>query len=174
MGYLSCIVLTISISINISMSITYHALTTSSPTDRGTDGHTLLRSCFVVTTDREDHSLRTRSIYFKALGIWKKVGPSCHRYVLRIYGNKAHKANYASSWWWNDCIMMWLHEIRLEYLLLQLVAQKWWFSLFFMKASPTNQRTDGPTNGRTDGRTDRPSYIDLKIVHRVPRVWWGS
>ena len=31
-------------------------------------------------------------------------------------------------------------------------------------------RTGRPTDRPTDGRTDRPSYIDLKIVHRVPRV----
>ena len=38
--------------------------------------------------------------------------------------NKAHKANDASSSWWNDCMIIWLHEIRLVYLLLQLFARK--------------------------------------------------
>ena len=60
--------------------------------------------------------------------------------------NKAHKANDASSWWWNDCTMMWLHEICLVYLLLQLFARKLWFSLFFTKAWPTDRRTDGRTD----------------------------
>ena len=27
------------------------------------------------------------------------------------WNNKAHNANDASSWWWNDCMMVWLHEI---------------------------------------------------------------
>ena len=59
------------------------------------------------------------------------------------YKNKAHKANDASSWWWNDCMMMWLQEIHLVYLLLQLFAQKYRFFLFFTKARPTDRPTDG-------------------------------
>ena len=35
--------------------------------------------------------------------------------------NKAHKANDASSWWWNDCVMTWLHQILLDSFLLWLV-----------------------------------------------------
>ena len=68
--------------------------------------------------------------------------------------NKAHKANDASSWWLNDCMMMWLHEICLVYLPLQLFAQKEWFSLFFTKTSPTDARTDRATDRPTDQRTD--------------------
>ncbi len=35
--------------------------------------------------------------------------------------NKGHKANNASSWWQNNCIMTWLHEIILDLLSLWLV-----------------------------------------------------
>ena len=68
-----------------------------------------------------------------------------------------HKANDASSWWLNDCMMAWLHEICLVYLLLQLFARKWWFSIFFTKPSPTDGRTDGPTDRRTNRPTDQPT-----------------
>ena len=74
---------------------------------------------------------------------------------------------------------MWLHEIRLVYLLLQSFARKYWFSLFFTKASPTDGRTDRPT----DGRTDMPGYRDarthLKTTSSSPLEWkfdccsWG-
>ena len=71
-------------------------------------------------------------------------------------------ANGASSWWWNDCMMMWLHEICLVYLLLQLFAWKYWFSLFFTKAWPTDGRTDRPTDRWTDQRTGKPGYRDAR------------
>ena len=55
--------------------------------------------------------------------------------------NKAHKANDASSWWWNDCMMMWLHDT----------------SLFVIKIIDFpvlhESVTDGPTDGPTDGQT---------------------
>jgi len=64
--------------------------------------------------------------------------------------NKAHKANDASSWWWNDCMMMWLHETSL--IAIKIID----FPVF--DESVTNGRTDRPT----DGRTDRPSYRDAR------------
>ena len=87
------------------------------------------------------------------------------RLTREINRNKAHKANDASSWWWTDCMMMWLHEICLVYLPLQLFAQKHWFSLFFYENvtnGPTDGQTDGRTDGPTDGRTDRPCYRDAR------------
>ncbi len=56
---------------------------------------------------------RNRS--FLALFVWE---------ISKNEVNKAHKANDASSWWWNECMMMWLHDIRLVYLLLQVFARK--------------------------------------------------
>ena len=78
--------------------------------------------------------------------------------------NKAHKAKDASSWWWNDCMMMWLHEIRLGYLLLQLYARKWWFSLFFTKALPTHGPTDRPTDRRTDPFIDARTHLKRSLT----------
>ena len=54
---------------------------------------------------------------------------------------------------------MWLHQIRLVYLPLQLFARKYWFSLFFTKTSPMDGRTDWPT----DRPTDIPGYRDARM-----------
>ena len=55
--------------------------------------------------------------------------------------NKAHKANNASSGW-NDCLMMWLHEISTSF---NYLLENDDFSLFYYK-SVTNQPTNGWTN----------------------------
>ena len=50
----------------------------------------------------------------------------------------------------DDVMTMWLHEIRLEYLLLQLFAQKMIIFLVFYESV---------TDGRTDRRTDGPTLL---------------
>ena len=62
--------------------------------------------------------------------------------------NKAHKANDASSCWLNYCMMTWLHDS------LWLFGRKYWFPLFSIKASPTNEPTDR--------RTDKPGYRNAR------------
>ena len=52
--------------------------------------------------------------------------------------NKAHKANDASSCWWNYCMMTWLHDS------FWLFVRKYQFFLVFDK-SVTDGRTDGQT-----------------------------
>ena len=81
------------------------------------------------------------------------ITPDCDN-----HDNKAHKANDASSWWWNDCMMMWLHETSLS--VIKIIN----FPVF--NKSVTDGQTDGWTNGqidrRTDRRKDRPSYRDAR------------
>ena len=56
------------------------------------------------------HYLRSKSSIFPFL---TKAWPTDRRTDGRSYRdarthlNKAHTANDASSWWWNDCLMMW-------------------------------------------------------------------
>ena len=45
------------------------------------------------------------SLWVRSSLVWIVLTESCL--------NKAHKANDASSWLWNDCMMIWLHDIRL-------------------------------------------------------------
>ena len=103
--------------------------------------------------------------------------------------NKAHKANDASSWWHNDCMVTWLHEIILDLLWLWLVqidipgcitdrSMDWQtdgpvdrlieLRRFSKRASYTSydnillKNVDFPCFWRKrDGRTDRP-YRDAK------------
>ena len=67
---------------------------------------------------------------------------------------KAHKANNVSSWWWDDCMVMWLHET------LSFAIKIIYFPVF--NESDIDGATDGRTDGPTDGRTDRPSYRDAR------------
>ena len=54
--------------------------------------------------------------------LYMSACPSVRRSVSHL--NKAHTANDASSRWWNDCMMMWLYEIRLVYLLYNFLLKK--------------------------------------------------
>ena len=97
----------------------------------------------------------------------------------RWYSWCDRRTDELKDWWTNglsyrDAMM---HLLSLVNLLWHLFARKYWFPLFFTKASPmdrrTDQRTDGPTDGRIDGRmdgrTDRPSYKDART--HLKRLW---
>ncbi len=109
--------------------------------------------------------------------------------------NNAHKANDASSYWRNDCMLTWLHEIlgisllfalawrtdglmdgrrflvSLIYLLEHLFAWKCWFPLFLTKAWPTDRRTDRPTyrDARTHLKSDR--YTQQGTHYKTIFTW---
>ena len=57
--------------------------------------------------------------------------------------NKAHKANDASSWWHNDCMVTWLHEIILDLLWL-------WLVQLDIHGCATDRSMDWQTDGLVD------------------------
>ena len=87
--------------------------------------------------------------------------------------NNAHKANDASSGWWNDCTRMWSYEFVLD-LSFDLLKKRG-FLLTFTEAWQTDWRTNGPincliemmrldsvesvTDRRTDGRMDGQTLL---------------
>ena len=73
---------------------------------------------------------------------------SCFRTVrVPFNGNKAHTANDASSWWWNDCMMIRLQET--SFFTIKIID----FPVF------DESVTNGPTDGRTDGPMDGQTLI---------------
>ena len=61
----------------------------------------------------------------------------------RTHLNKAHKANDASSWWHNDCMVTWLHEIILDLLWL-------WLVQIDIHGCATDRSMDWQTDGPVD------------------------
>ena len=74
------------------------------------------------------------------------VGMDIHWNMIdRWMAHKAHKANDASSWWWNDCMMMLSYNSSWLTLLKSIFTEVW--------------RTDWCT----DRWMDRPSYRDARM-----------
>ena len=59
----------------------------------------------IIHSSVVDESLPRTAIFAKF------KSPNVLYYISLHSSNKAHRANDASSRWWNDCMMMWLYEI---------------------------------------------------------------
>ena len=79
-------------------------------------------------------------------------------FFFQILLNKAHEANDASSWWWNDCMMT------------SISGNSHWYS-------HCDRRTDGLTDWWTDGLSYRDALMHLVSLvnllwHLFARKYW--
>ena len=98
-----------------SVSRAMHLLPGNNPIEDSRMKIIFVLNALLVKDERFQISFFFCQKYAKHKTAWRVWKQGCIYTAQVAAKNKAHKANDASSWWWNDCMMMWLHEIRLVY-----------------------------------------------------------